>query len=496
MDVKFSKFGEVKKGALVVQVVGGKLGKEAASLDKKAGGALAYALKNTPTFKGKNGDCAIVVAPKLPAEQVVLLGIDTCEKNPTKSLQSAGGKLYSFLDAQKIAAASILVEESGDKKTSVDVAAANIAFGAKLKSYGFNQYFTKKKADELPQLASFTVLTADSAKTKKAYAELELTADAIFFTRDLVSEPSNVLYPESYAKRIKALEKSGLKVTILGEKEMKKLGMNSLLCVGQGSEKESQLVVIEYNGGKKGDKPVAFVGKGVTFDTGGISIKPSKNMEDMKYDMGGSATVVGLLKLLAERKAKVNAVGVVGLVENMPSGSAIKPGDVVKSMSGQTIAVLNTDAEGRLVLADALWYTQSKFKPKFMVNLATLTGAINIALGSARCGLFSNNDELAERIYAAGKKTGDEAWRLPLGEEYDKQIDSEIADMQNIGLYGEAGSITAAQFLQRHVNNTPWAHLDIAAVCWADRPQDTVPKGARGFGVMLLDELVRAHYEK
>jgi leucyl aminopeptidase len=311
-----------------------------------------------------------------------------------------------------------------------------------------------------------------------------------------VSEPSNVLYPESYAKRIKALEKSGLKVTILGEKEMTKLGMNSLLCVGQGSERESQLVVIEYQGGKKGDKPVAFVGKGVTFDTGGISIKPAKNMEDMKYDMGGSATVVGLMKLLAERKAKVNAVGVVGLVENMPSGSAIKPGDVVTSMSGQTIAVLNTDAEGRLVLADALWYTQSKFKPKFMVNLATLTGAISVALGSARCGLFSNNDELSERLYASGKKTGDEVWRLPLGPEYDSQIDSEIADMQNIGLYGEAGSITAAQFLQRHVNETPWAHLDIAAVCWADRPQDTVPKGARGFGVMLLNDLVKEHYEK
>lgn len=487
MDIKFAKMGAAK-GAIVLQVIKNKLGKEAKNTDKHSKGALAHALKIASGFEGKNGEAISTTCQHLEADIAVLAGYDAKDSKDQKAF---GGKVFDVLKGLKVKNATIVVE--GDDAE----AAANIALGAKLKSYSFDKYFTKKKPSEKLQLKDITIMFGESAKAKKAYADLAAQADAVFFTRDLVSEPSNVLYPDSYAKRIKALEKtSGLKVTVLGEKQMEKLGMGSLLCVGQGSEKESKLVVMEWNGGKKGEKPVAFVGKGVTFDTGGISIKPSIGMEDMKYDMGGSATVVGTMKLLAERKAKVNAVGVVGLVENMPSGNAIKPGDVVTSMSGQTIAVLNTDAEGRLVLADALWYTQSKFKPKFMVNLATLTGAINVALGSARCGLFSNNDELSERLYKSGVKTGDEVWRLPIGPEYDSHIDSEIADMQNIGLYGEAGSITAAQFLHRHVNDVPWAHLDIAAVCWADRVQDTTPKGARGFGVALLNDLVKEHYEK
>jgi leucyl aminopeptidase len=284
-------------------------------------------------------------------------------------------------------------------------------------------------------------------------------------------------------------------VQILGEAEMKKLGMGALLGVGQGSERESKLVVLRWNGGKKGDAPIAFVGKGVTFDTGGISIKPAGGMEEMKWDMGGAGVVIGLMKALAGRKAKVNVVCVAGCVENMPDGNAQRPGDVVTSMSGQTIEVLNTDAEGRLVLADALWYTKEKFKPKFMVNLATLTGAIIVALGTSRAGLFSNNDKLAEQLFKTGEKTGEELWRLPLADVYDKQINSDIADMQNIGKDREAGSITAAQFLQRFVGDTPWAHLDIAGTAWSKKDSPIAVKGATAYGVRLLNELVADFYE-
>jgi leucyl aminopeptidase len=306
------------------------------------------------------------------------------------------------------------------------------------------------------------------------------------------------LYPDTLAKQAKTLEKLGIKVQVIGEAQMKRLGMGALLGVGQGSIRESRLVVMEWSGGPKGKEkkaqPVAFVGKGVTFDTGGISIKPSAGMEDMKWDMGGSGVVIGLMKALAGRKAKVNAVGVVGLVENMPGGNAQRPGDVVTSMSGQTIEVLNTDAEGRLVLADALHYTNERFKPKLMVNLATLTGAIIVSLGSHHAGLFSNNDLLCERLTKAGEEVEERLWRLPLSDSYDKMINSQVADMQNIGGRG-AGSITAAQFLQRFVGKTHWAHLDIAGVTWSKSDQPTVPKGGTAFGVRLLDRFVANSYE-
>jgi leucyl aminopeptidase len=310
-----------------------------------------------------------------------------------------------------------------------------------------------------------------------------------------VSEPSNILNPESYAEICKKIKVKGLEIEVLGEDEMKKLGMGSLLGVGQGSEKKSNLVVFKWNGGKKGEQPLAFVGKGVTFDTGGISIKPATNMEDMKTDMAGSAVVVGLMKNLAERNAKINAVGVIGLVENMPSVTAQRPGDVVRSMSGQTIEVINTDAEGRLVLADALHYTNTKFKPKLIVDLATLTGAIIVALADIYAGLFSNDDSLSKNLEESGQKTGEKVWRLPLSEEYDEMINSDIADMKNVGSGRGAGSITAAQFLQRFVGDTKWAHLDIAGVAWKGKGDALAHKGATGFGVRLLDELVRK-YEK
>lgn len=494
MEIKFVKPGAVK-GAIVLQVSKGKLGAEAKKTDKASKGALANALKNSVDFKSKNGETISTMCQHLQADVAVLAGYEVKKESALKDQRAFGAKVFGKVKALKVKEATIVVEGKDAEE------AANIAFGAKLKSYTFNHYFSKDKLEgKVANIKKLNIMVAEPAKASKAYKDLGVAADAVFFSRDLVSEPANELYPKTYAARIKKMAKdNGLKVKVLGEKEMKKLGMGSLLCVGQGSEKESQLVIMEWNGGKKGEKPLGFVGKGVTFDTGGISIKPSNGMWDMKYDMGGSATVVGLMKLLAERKAKVNAVGVVGLVENMPSGTAIKPGDVVKSMSGQTIEVLNTDAEGRLVLADALWYTQKNYKPQFMINLATLTGAIVVALGTSRAGIFSNNDKLAERLHEVGKKTGEDVWRLPiseLGGVYDKQIDSPIADMQNIGADREAGSITAAQFLQRFVNDVPWTHIDIAGMAWADKEKDLIPKGASGYGVVLLNELVKEYYEK
>jgi leucyl aminopeptidase len=374
-----------------------------------------------------------------------------------------------------------------------------------LRSYRFSKYLTKEKEEDKPSLKKLIFVCENNEAARERFDSLEKICDAVFFTRNLVSEPANIIYPETLAAAAKSLTKLGVKVEVLGEAQMRKLGMNALLGVGQGSERESQLVVMQWHGAGKPKKngkgaeedeaPVAFVGKGVTFDTGGISIKPSAGMEDMKWDMAGSAVVIGLMMALAGRKARVNAVGVVGLVENMPSGTAQRPGDIVTSMSGQTIEVLNTDAEGRLVLADALWYTKERFHPKFMIDLATLTGAILISLGHERAGLFSNNDALAHSIAEAGDKVNELVWRMPLGEAYDKAIKSDAADMKNIGNRA-AGSITAAQFLQRFVGDTPWAHLDIAGMAWTKEPRDVVPKGATAFGLRLLDRMIADVYEQ
>jgi leucyl aminopeptidase len=382
-----------------------------------------------------------------------------------------------------------------------------MAFGARLRSYRFDKYRTKEKKSDKPTLAALKFVCAASNKAKDSYAVKEKVADGVFFTRDLVSEPANILYPESLAAEAKSLTKLGVKVEVLGEAQMRKMGMGALLGVAQGSAREPKMVVMQWNGlgsssGKSGgkkksphQKPLAFVGKGVCFDTGGISIKPAGGMEDMKWDMGGAGVVIGLMKALAGRKAKVNVVGVAGLVENMPSGTAQRPGDIVTTMSGQTVEVLNTDAEGRLVLADAIHYTIDRFKPKFVVDLATLTGAIIVALGSEYAGLFSNDDKLSSFIQESGRKVHERCWRFPLGDEYDKLLKSEAADMKNISGGRGAGSITAAQFLQRFVGKTPWVHLDIAGVTWSSKDAPTVPKGGTGFGVRLLDRLVADYYE-
>ena len=364
--------------------------------------------------------------------------------------------------------------------------------GLKLKSYEFKKYKTKKES-RIISVIVFGVKNKPSAQNQLKFKALE---EGTFYARDLVSEPGNVLHPDEYARRLSSLKKDGLKINIYDQKKLKKLGMNALLGVGMGSIRGSYLVTMEWNGAKNNSKPLAFVGKGVTFDTGGYSLKPARFMEDMTYDMAGSAAVVGLMKNLALRKAKVNAVGVVGLVENMVSGVAQRPGDIVKSYSGKTIEVLNTDAEGRLVLADALTFTEKKFKPKFIVDLATLTGAIIVCLGSEYAGLFSNDDNLSKKILEAGEKVEEKLWRMPLHKNYDKLMNSKNADMQNINYVGGAGSTTAAQFLQRFIlNKPPWAHLDIAGMAFSKYGGALNSGGATGFGVRLLNQLVEKSYE-
>ena len=369
-------------------------------------------------------------------------------------------------------------------------------FGFNLKSYSFTKYKTQEKEKSNKKI-DFKIISRNKDSIQKKYKYYEAIKEGVFFARDLVSEPPNVLTPKSYVNEIKKLSKLGLKIKIYNEKELKKLGLNALLGVGQGSVNESYLVTIEWKGKKQSNqKPLAFVGKGVCFDTGGISLKPARFMEEMKYDMAGSAVVAGLLKSFAIRKAKINAVGVLGLVENMPGGNAQRPGDIVKSYSGKTIEVLNTDAEGRLVLADALTFTEKNFKPKFIVDLATLTGAIIISLGEEYAGLFSNNDDLSKNIFKASQNVNEKVWRLPLHKNYDKLMNSSIADVQNINYAGGAGSITAAQFLQRFIlNDTPWAHLDIAGMAFSKKAANLNQGGATGFGVMLLNDLVKNFYE-
>jgi len=412
-------------------------------------------------------------------------------------LETLGARIAGRLYAAGETLASLEIDVPKNAKVKKAELAAHLAFGAKLKSYAFDKYRTKNLEEFEKKLKTVRIVSAEVAAAKKAYAGLDAVAEGIFLARDLVNEPPNILYPEEFARRAKqALTKLGVKVEVLGETEMKKRGFGALLGVGQGSARESQLVVMQWNGGKKSGKPVALVGKGVCFDSGGLSIKVGAGMQGMKGDMAGAACVTGTILALATRKARVNAVGVIGLVENMPDGGAFRPDDVLTSLSGQTIEVLNTDAEGRLVLADALTYTQRRFEPKAVIDLATLTGAIVQTLGYEHAGVFSNNDDLVKHIQAAGRHTGERVWQLPLDPFYDKMIRSKIADMKNIG-GANSGSITAAQFLLRFIEkDTPWAHLDIAGVAWQDGEQKpTIPSWGTGWGVRLLNRLMKEHYE-
>jgi leucyl aminopeptidase len=497
MKISFTEFELPRSGAVVVGVwEEGVLTAPARQFDEATGGAVTRALAVSPRFKGKRNELVPVVAPaNLSASRIVLAGLGKPEAADARGLEDLGGTLVAHLNGAGETQA-IFAIDLGDAALSAADTAARLAFGAALRAYRFDKYRTSERPERKPSLAALTVAGPAAAAARRAYRDLAAAVEAVAFARDLVSEPANVIYPETLAAQAAGLSSLGLDVEILDEARMAALGMHAILGVAQGSVRPPRLVVMRWNGGAKGEAPLAFIGKGVTFDTGGISIKPAAGMGEMKWDMAGAGVVIGLMRLLAARTAKVNAVGVVGLVENMPSGSAQRPGDIVRSMSGQTIEVLNTDAEGRLVLADALWYCQDRFKPALMVDLATLTGAIIVALGHDHAGLFANNDELAERLVAAGKAVGEKLWRLPLDDSYNRAIDSDAADVKNIAGDRAAGSIIGAQFVQRFVNKVPWAHLDIAGVAWSKKDTPTVPKGATAFGVRLLDRFVADYYER
>lgn len=439
-------------------------------------------------FKGKQGQ-ALDVMGKGGRRLLVLGSGKPVADAPLNGWTDRGGSLMHKLAATRAGSVSVILDEAGASAAAI----AELAAGLRLRHYKFDKY-KSARSDDAPAALAVTLHVADPAAAETAIADRNATVEGTLLARDLVNEPANVLGPVEFAARAAQLSDLGVEVEILEPEALEKLGMGSLLCVAQGSDRPARLVIMHWRGGDVGAAPLAFVGKGVVFDTGGISIKPAANMEDMKGDMGGAAAVTGLMHTLAARKAPVNAVGVIGLVENMPSGGSVRPGDIVKAMSGTTIEVINTDAEGRLVLADALWYTQDRFKPRFMINLATLTGAIIVALGHEHAGLFSNNDELSIQLLNAGLNANEKLWRMPLAPAYDKMIESKFADIRN-SVGRPAGSITAAQFLQRFVNNVPWAHLDIAGTAFGAGTSEVNTSWAPGFGVALLDRLVRDYYQ-
>lgn len=492
-EIGFSKSARLSGGlAILLKTLDGKEAAGAAEADPDAIIAKAARIAK---FKAKSLRALDIVAPQgAPVDRILVLGIgDGADLTAHDWLKAGGAAASKIRGAEKVA---IFLDAPGLEVSGK--AAADFALGMEMNAYSFDTYKTTKKDDDdqkgPPKPVKVTIVTDAAVAAKKAAVNSQAIAEGVFIARDLVNEPANVLGPAEFAAKAKELEKLGVEVEILTEREMKKLGMGALLGVAQGSVRPPRLAIMQWKGGKPKDRPVAFVGKGVVFDSGGISIKPGAGMEEMKGDMGGAAAVTGLMHVLATRKAKANVVGIIGLVENMPDGNAQRPGDIVTSMSGQTIEIINTDAEGRLVLCDALWYCNDRFKPQFMINLATLTGAVMVALGSHHAGLFTNDDRLAGQLTAAGLTTQERLWRLPLGKEYDKMIDSKFADMKNTG--GRyAGSITAAQFLKRFVKDTPWAHLDIAGTAMGSPTDEVNQSWASGFGVRLLDELVRANYE-
>jgi leucyl aminopeptidase len=484
------------KGAVLVIFVGPdfKVAPKMAQIAPAAGKLIAGAAE-AARFSGKPLTTLDILSPNgIDSPRLLVVGVGAAKDSKNLDFAVLGGLAMGRLAGARRVAVAFTAPEAEDWSAQ---AAADFMLGMTLRAYRFDKYKRQKKEDDesVAGPVSVTIGVGDLAAVRRVARSREAVAEGVALARNLVNEPPNVLFPVEFAKRLGAMSKLGVQVSVLDEKAMAKLGMGSLLGVGQGSSKESRLVVMRWNGAKNArQKPVAFIGKGVCFDTGGISIKPGAGMEDMKGDMAGAACVAGLMHALAGRKAKVNAIGAVGLVENMPDGDAIRPGDILTSMSGQTIEIINTDAEGRLVLADVLWYVQDKYKPDFMIDLATLTGAILVALGQEHAGLFSNNDELATRLAEAGKATKERVWRMPLDPAYDKLIDSRFADMKNTG-GRHGGSITAAQFLQRFVNGVPWAHLDIAGTGMGSAASEINRSWGSGWGVRLLDRLVADHYE-
>jgi len=494
LKLEFAPFATPAKGVLVLFCEEGVKFGSAARRALDPTGDLVMRAAAADRFKGKNGSALDLVAPPgLDVSRLVVVGVGKARDLKGQDFVKLGGVAMGKVPASASEATLIADLPGGAIRPE---RAADLALGAQLRAYAFDRYKTKRKEEEEKAAKiKVAIAVAGVAAAAKAFAPRAAVADGVAIARDLVNEPANVLYPEEFARRAGSLRKLGAAVEVLGIKEMKKLGMNALLGVGQGSDHESRTVIMRWNGGKRGAAPLAFIGKGVCFDTGGISIKPAGSMEDMKGDMAGAACVVGLMHALAARKAKVNAVGAIGIVENMPDGKAQRPGDIVTTMSGQTIEIINTDAEGRLVLSDLLHYVNKHFKPKFMIDLATLTGAIIVALGQEYAGLFANDDKLAERLVKVGNEIGERVWRMPLGPEFDKMIDSKFADMKNTG-GRHGGAITAAQLLQRFVDKTPWAHLDIAGTAMGSPQSEINRSWGSGFGVRLLDRLVAEYYEK
>jgi leucyl aminopeptidase len=493
ITISFSDVAVPRSGALVLILFeGAKLGEFGSKLNARLKGTLAKALK-AESFTGRADECVELLAPAgTTLSRILVFGAGEAAKVKAVDFERLGANVVTRLAGRPDKQASIVVGAMAGQISEGEMA-AHVASGARLKSYRFDGYLTRLKPKDKRQLGRVTMMCSDAKSARQLWKRLAASGDGVKFALDLVNEPPNVLFPAAFAERARQLTEAGVKVEVLTVKEMRRLKMHALLGVGQGSTQEPRLVVMRWNGGMAKQKPGVFVGKGVTFDTGGISLKPPANMHEMKGDMAGAAAVTGLIYTLALRKARVNAVSVAVLAENMPDGNAQRPGDIVTSMSGQTIEILNTDAEGRLILADALWYAVDRFKPRFIVDLATLTGAILVALGSEYAGLFSNDDELSQKLTEAGTETGEKLWRFPLNDAYDRMIKSKIADMQNIG-GRDAGSITAAQFLQRFVNKTPWAHLDIAGTAWKNEGKSG-EGWATGFGVRLLDEFLRKNYE-
>ncbi len=496
MKISFESKHAKKVDTIVVFLEkGGKLSKSAKELDTKTKGAIKRAIKSEG-FEGKNSEFITIVSPKgISVSRIIVAGMGIASKITNRCFEILGSSLLNELNKKSTEACLLIgFDINGVKEADI---ANELAMGLTLNSYRFNKYFTKTKKEKDVKLKSVTFVVNELVASKKIYTNKKKLADAVFWARDLVTEAPNVLYPESYADIIKKkLEPLGVNVKILGRAQLKKLGMNAMISVGFGSDREEKLVVMEYKGAAKTKKPVALVGKGITFDTGGISLKPGAGMWDMKFDMGGSAAVVGAMKSIAGRKANANVIAVVALAENMPSARATRPGDVVKSMSGQTIEIQNTDAEGRMVLCDALWYVQEKYKPTHIVDLATLTGACLVALGHEYAAAFSNDEKMPQCLMKTGEEVGDNVWHMPMCDNWNKEMNSKIADMKNIG--GKfAGSATAAHFLKRFIKKgVKWTHLDIAGTAWRDKASVSNPAGATGFGVRLLDRYVQKHFEK
>nr|WP_298689356.1 leucyl aminopeptidase [uncultured Dongia sp.] len=494
MNIDFVAKPATDAAVLVVLIAeGAKLGARGDALDKMLSGALQRSLA-LPRFKGKKGEITELLVPSgTKARRVIILGLGAAKDIAALSLREAGGALAAHLVKEFETTATVLIDPVKGCKLDEAQLAGELALGAQLRNYRFDRFLTEQKPDKAKPLAALSVVTSHLAAAEKVMARLGAVANGVALARDLTNEPPNELYPESFVARAKSLAKLGVKVEALDEKQMAKIGLNALLSVGQGSAKPPRLLVLQYKGAgtKKGDAPLAFVGKGVCFDSGGLCIKRSGAMYDMKGDMAGGAAVVGLIRALAERKAKVNVVGVVGLVENMPSGTAFKPGDIVKTLSGRTIEMIDTDAEGRLVLIDALYYTASRFKPKSIVDLATLTYSIQAALGTVFAGIFANDDDLAEQLTNAGQAVGERLWRMPLDKVYDEHLESRVADIKHHADDSESGDAPhAAALLKQFVQDRPWAHLDIAGREFAGKDRSTCPAGGTGYAVQLLEQFV------